>query len=234
MNPEFIKIKQSDERLYLHAESIACVSDSSIRSVNWPSAVERLVFTFARPIENEFELATGNIRQYCARINYFTTLDMLARPKEVAEPNHITAITPTELSAVRELYLKTVFETMQGRISKERLEYSRHIAANYLTLEKSLVIYNNDSPVGMTTMIAHTDHTGKPVNCINWIWFSEQLSCEERDKAHNLLLVWLHHTGLTPLNCYIDSFNIRSQKFFRKIGFKPVCLHISRNASQQA
>jgi RimJ/RimL family protein N-acetyltransferase len=57
---------------------------------------------------------------------------------------------------------------------------------------------------------------------IGHIWISPDLEKEERITIHKYIRWWLRNNMKHKvIRAAVDSFNIRSQKFFRKMGFKP-------------
>ncbi|MFC1523028.1 hypothetical protein ACFL6Y_11525 [Elusimicrobiota bacterium] len=70
------------------------------------------------------------------------------------------------------------------------------------------------------------DCAGREVMQIGWIGIRESLHKEARLSVHRKLLEDIKGLNADIYQAGIHLFNVRSQKFFLKLGFKPACIHL--------
>lgn len=80
--------------------------------------------------------------------------------------------------------------------------------------------------VGLQAEFPHTDAFGLPVTQIGWIWINQGLPKEDRASVHNAVFSDLSSRPETRFQAGIHLFNIRSRRFFSKLGFQPLCAHV--------
>jgi hypothetical protein len=67
-----------------------------------------------------------------------------------------------------------------------------------------------------------------PADWVYYIWIDKDyIKIDERENIHNFFSHWLYlNVNTQKIYADVKYFNIRSQKFFRKIGFEPQCIFI--------
>ncbi|MEW5951161.1 MAG: hypothetical protein AB1637_04650 [Elusimicrobiota bacterium] len=95
--------------------------------------------------------------------------------------------------------------------------------SNYLCLTKS------DTKVAFVSL---NEYYGTVVGDMDWIshiWISRDLQKEERRLVREYVIYWLSiNMKLSHLKGAVDAFNVRSQNFFKKIGFNIECVQFSK------
>lgn len=231
--PEFWK--KTEKNIYYKIEALEAVCDRLIEELNWPVNIPTLSFLFSRPGNNEYLALRRNISgRYGARLVYFAEKNELVTPKCADTDTNIRIKKVDSLDEIRQLYLSTVLqvfnEEFPGKLPDSRMKFSENVARNYLSLEKSLCLAQGKTVLGLVTVVGIKDYLERPVDCVNWVWLDKNLKLQERIAAQGIIVEWLKQIVVERANCYIDSYNFRSQRFFRRIGFIPVCLNIERKS----
>lgn len=215
---------------YYEAGALSDVTGGEIQSRFVETGCSKLLFGLSGLDTDEYDTLKRNIPGiYAARIQYSAAAGDIVLPHSGTD----CGVEPAarENSFIRELYLQKVMEFYQewiDYVTPDRVDFSRNVAQYKLLAENSLCLEKDSVPVGLTT-IYKREETG--AYCLNWIWFAPSLSQQERACAHHLTAAWLKEKGYA-LDAFVDAFNKRSLGFFRKLGFRPVCLHITKNTSR--
>jgi len=227
--------KTTEKNIYYRIEALEAVCDRVIEELPWPGNIPTLSFIFSSSGPDEYAALHRNISgRYGARLVYFAEKEKLIIPKCADTAANIRIKKAGSLDEVRQLYLSTVLqvfnEEFPGELPDSRMKFSENVARNYLSSEKSLCLAQGERVSGLVTVVGIKDYLERPVDCVNWVWLDKSLGLPERIAAQCLIVKWLKQIVAQRVNCYIDSFNFRSQRFFRRIGFVPLCLNIERKS----
>jgi hypothetical protein len=125
---------------------------------------------------------------------------------------------------------KTFFESFAEDwiqyIGKDLTERNFESLLSLSRPEKTLLLFCEEKQVGMISLFSSEDCLGTPLQQISWIWIDSHLESAERATVHFLIYEWLeenNNTGTYQAGVHLK--NERSQRFFQKFGFKPVCIH---------
>ncbi len=227
--------KTTEKNIYYKIEALEAVCDREIEELPWPGNIQTLSFLFSNSGPDEHLTLSRNISgKYGVRLVYFADKDKLIAPACTDIAANIRIKKDSSLDEIRQLYLSTVLhvfnEEFPGKLPASRMNFSENVAKNYLSSEKSLCLAQGEQVSGIMTVVGIKDHLERPVDCVNWVWLDKNLRLPERIVAQCLIVEWLKRIVTQRANCYIDSFNFRSQRFFRRIGFVPLCLNIERKS----
>ncbi|MBI4350960.1 MAG: hypothetical protein HY550_05940 [Elusimicrobia bacterium] len=227
--------KTTEKNIYYRIDALEAVCDRLIEELPWPGNIQTLSFLFSDYGPDEYLSLRRNISgRYGARLVYCADKEKLIAPEGAAISTNIRIKKAGSLDEIRQLYLSTVLrvfnEEFPGELPDSRIKFSENVARNYLSSEKSLCLAQGERVSGLVTVVGIKDHLAQPVDCVNWVWLDKSLRLPERIAAQGLIVEWLKRIVAQRVNCYIDSFNFRSQRFFRRIGFVPLCLNIERKS----
>lgn len=112
-------------------------------------------------------------------------------------------------------------------LGKKLNEENIHYLKQYAKPENSIVLADGEtnSPIGMSLVFAAKYCTGEELLQIGWIWIKKELEGQKRLIAHGLIGDWLKRQNADLFQAGIHIHNIRSQSFFRNMGFEPRCAH---------
>ncbi len=225
--------KKNSKSIYYKIKDFSCVSDRLIECLEWPDSIPTLSIVFNTPIKDEHLILKNKISdKYSARLVYFNEKTEIIVPKNVDLFPNLRVKEDVSIEEVRQLYLSSVMQTFTeefpGKIPEARMKFSENVAQNYLSVEKSFCLELDGVDAGILTMVGITDYNEHPIECVNWVWLKKDLSLNARIYAQYMIAMWLRRTVYERVNCYVDSFNLRSQKFFRRMGFAPKCLIIEK------
>jgi hypothetical protein len=216
---------------YYQADALSDVNEEVIHNCFSQTNCGKLLFNLSGSDTDEYSTLKKNIPDsYAARIHYCATVEQFKRPSR-PDGDSAVSVMNCGISFIRTLYVEKIMELYaewKQYITPDRIDFSRNVAQYKLQADNSLCLAIKSVPVGLTTIYKRE---GTESYCLNWVWFDPALSARDRANAHHLTVGWLIEKGHT-IDAFVDSFNIRSQRFFRKIGFRPACLHITKSSKQ--
>lgn len=220
-------------KIVYEAPGLSAVTDELIESLDWPQEIPALGIRLLASGGDEYALIKSNISaKYSVRIVYEATSGTIPLPQARSENQELQLCAFPDKKELVEAYVSTQKEYFYKPWSKhiriELLEGARNFADKYARPERARWLKKDGGMVGLVVLVEWRDWFGAPTDLISWLWISPDLAVEERKAAHGLLLTWLGLEAHGKLTCAVDSFNLRSQKFFKRIGFTPKCLIVNR------
>lgn len=108
-------------------------------------------------------------------------------------------------------------------LGKHMLEERESFNKEVLPRVVAAAVYRGKKPVGVVGGIRHrVKFINKTVWFITWIWIDPSQRPADKDGVRAKLLAWLKRRPIKHLCAHVNTFNIPSQKFFLKHGFRPV------------
>jgi len=234
-----IKTRNGKPVLTLKIKNISIIDDKFLTEVIKPKLDEldkkRCIFFTHDKIENEILLnSRTNPRKYTLQIVYSITKKQL-KEKKVKLPKDIKSVRFKNKKEYFKFLKKKLLEYIYSWESflniDNYLEFLKTLrdhpwTKNYLCLKKGRRI------VTLTDLCEPPDFIRCPLDWIGYIWIDSNLEKEERMTIHKYIKWWLKkNMKHKVLRAGVYSFNIRSQKFFRKMGFKPSWISFSKSKS---
>jgi hypothetical protein len=141
---------------------------------------------------------------------------------------------PKDFEELKRLYQTTDEHYFYNRwkefLTPAYLDDIKDFVDNDLPTSRSAVIKKNGETLGLINLVKWKDVFDIPVDWISWVWLSSKLTQEEKAGARVLFREWLAGETVETVQCVVNYFNVPSQKFFRKMGFVPACIHISKKS----
>lgn len=79
--------------------------------------------------------------------------------------------------------------------------------------------------IGMVSLFPERDCLGRPLEQVGWVWIERSLDPRRRAAAHAVVARALSTAEARWLQAGVHVKNVRSQRFFSRLGFKPTCIH---------
>lgn len=139
---------------------------------------------------------------------------------------------PRSLKELRRLYRMSVERYFYAPY-KDRLDLKKNrkedawFLREAMTLRNSAVLTEHGSIQGVVNALDWKDTAGRPSLLVAWVWISAKLLPPLRAQAHAGLAEWLKDHAKGRIMATVDSFNVRSRRFFVKLGFSPECVHFT-------
>lgn len=113
-----------------------------------------------------------------------------------------------------------------GYLGRAQIDQNLEILLNVSRPESTRLVLRKGVPIGMVSLYPTQDCIGTELQQIGWIWVERGLSSPVRLATHALLAQWLsRQEGQGGYQAGVHLKNIRSQRFFLKLGFLPACVH---------
>lgn len=90
---------------------------------------------------------------------------------------------------------------------------------------RTTLVFDTRRMIGMVSIFPESDCLGRPLDQVAWVWVERSLGPRLRAAAHDVVSRALATTDARRLQAGVHIKNIRSQRFFTRLGFKPTCLH---------
>lgn len=210
------------------------LDDGLIESLPWPETVPTLCLLFPQATDVGNEVQVQHISG-----KYLVSLMLMADKAAVldhkaAGTGNIVLERIQSKDDLVDFYVDNqkehFYKQWSDYISMEHLAGTRKFAEQFVTPDLSAFFVKDGVRVGFATLVRWKDLSGAPADLISWVWFDQRLSKADRSEAHSRMVHWLKDTAQSDMCCAVDSFNIRSQKFFKKMGFKVTCVIVTRNS----
>lgn len=221
-------IKRLGGKLICRLPSVHLISDAFVSQLSWTEEVDKYIAVFDEPINGEWDVLgriTGIDRVW-------VIYSAMKAEIEATGAGQLLRFIETDLPDAQEL---------AGLFSKTRMDYyhsinraltERQVSESAAFIEKVLpgtrriCLQKDGESIALLMLVEAKDYEGQPVDWIPWVWIDKTLTSSDRETVHRRFRQWLKAGPLVRVQCSVASGNGRSQKFFRKLGFKPECLHI--------
>ena len=234
-------IKRTKRFLMYEVPDVSLINNQFIDGIDWPVDSPVLVLNFKTRVSNDFELINKNLSgKYLSRLIYRANKNkLISSMKGVPSPD-IHRYRFRNIKELQELYLMTEkkyfgepWSKNLGHPWKQYFEgdYLKAIQTNaekHLSEERVICFGKNKIPVALLPVKETKYFDDTNIDWILWIWIDSNLSKEERGEIRNRFVNWLKIHALEQVVTGVNPFNIASNKFFKKIGFRSECLQITR------
>ncbi len=225
-------IKQDGANIVYRINSGFRMSESTLSGVNWAGGVKRVSLVFEKGGISEEDLCGCLPQGYDMRIVYSVNKEELSRISVPSKNGKISLEIPSDLSDLKSFFMKTIEDyyilPFSSRVPPGLRQETKEFVENKLSLEGNIYLMKGSERIGFISLVGSKNAAGVPINLIPWIWVDGKLSPADRLVAHAKIIECLKDKAKGEINAWVDSFNIRSIKFFRKLGFMPSCAHITR------
>lgn len=226
-------VYRTERKIVYKVPSISCITGEFIQSLAWPPGITGVIFLFNQQISDEHRILSALPLDLDVGMVYSAMREALPVGK-IAADVLIEQIPVQDEEQLSRLYLICRERVMAPVISARTIPPVDKSAV-LLKLKKQLsegkvaLWAKAGDTVGALALTRWHDFADNPVQWIPWVWVSDELLPVERRILHAQILNWLKLSVDNKVQCVVDSYNVRSQKFFRKLGFTPECLHIVKS-----
>lgn len=224
---------RSDAKLIKHNEKSSIYQIASVERLNgkvvdslpWGKEMAGLIFRLESDSGSEYDSLRKNIPdKYCAILSYSIPAKELLIPGGRLKKSPVKIEKVINHAKLREIFIETYSRLFlapwAGRIGYETFSGAGRYIQNRLPESTGVCVTIRGKRVGgMITAVIAKDDDGKPTDRIGWVWVDERLTKIERKAVHRKLCEYLGSLKTGRIQCFIDSFNLRSQRFFRNLGF---------------
>lgn len=224
-------VRKNTNKIIYKTKKLDIVTNKLISSLEWPNNLRTLEILFDEDIENIHMILNRRIsRKYVVKLIYSVVRDKLLMPQPKQIFKKIRLRPPLSETELKFIFIKTQALFFIGSYA-EYLDHTYFVdTANFikddLKASESVCFIKNKQHIGLLNVL----HLDNKTDLIAWIWIAQELSAEERQTVHYRLVNWLQKSSAENIISVVHSFNTRSNLFFRKLGFKPICIQISKAA----
>lgn len=229
-----MRILRSDKELIVfEIEHVSALDDGFLDRLPWPDGVSKAAFRFATPIGT----APGRVLKRLSPRHY-PRIGFSARPEELVSPvpidpgSSIRRSSSEDLDALKSLTRSTLTAYLARWGALAHPDLSRQLdeyLEKQMTLSGTVLMEKQGSPAALMNLLDIKDCLGMSAEHIGWAWTDPRLGLEDRRQIRALGVDRLKRSRAESLHAFVDYFNFRSSNSIVKVGFKPMCVHVSRS-----
>ncbi|HAH32745.1 MAG TPA: hypothetical protein DCL44_10575 [Elusimicrobia bacterium] len=222
-------IRKTNSRAVYKLKDFRKINNKFFREIPWPDNLRGMIFSFEKKIKDEQKVIKAISSKYWVSVGYSVESRKLVNCGNML-PNHIRPSKPTN-TELHKLFCKTqsmFYKTWRNNLGPAYLKEVRMVADNMLNSAKVTCLKKNGKAVGLLIVVKWKNHMDIPVNWVVWVWIDRNLPVEERTAVRDYFTGWMKKHIRGCIQCVINSFNIKSHRFFKKMGFFPECVHYIR------
>ena len=223
-------IKRTDKKIVYKLPDFSVLDSAFVDSLAWPEGINVQMFLFEKPITGEHEIMPRIHSERLVGLGYSYTT---ATAGEVAVPLS-ACLAPINLEAgiLRQFYYDThldFYKKWEGELGGGYMKEATMVSEKLLSPARSVALSKGGRNVALLTTVHWKDCFDQPADWVTWVWIDPILTKDERNSIRCYFSQWLALNSANKVQCFINSFNVRSQKFFRKIGFLPEWFHVVKS-----
>ncbi len=206
------------------------VGNSFVDALEWQEGINVQMFLFEKPVTNEYEIMAGIHSNRLVGLGYSYSPAKTSR-NAMALPAGITPV-GLDLEALQRLYYDTQFgfyKQWEGELGDNYIKETNMVIEKMLPTAKAAALTKAGRTVALLTTVNWKDCLDQPADWVTWVWIDAALSKAERYSIGDYFSRWLDINSGSKVQCFINAFNVRSQKFFRRLGFIPEWFHVVKN-----
>ncbi len=220
-------IKRTDKKIVYKLPDFSIVDSAFVDSLVWPEGINVQMFLFEKPITGEHEIMPRIHSERLVGLGYsYTTV--AAGAVVVPLPAGLAPIN-LEAGILRQFYYDThldFYKKWEIELGDEYMKEAAMVSEKLLSPARSVALSKGGRNAALLTIVNWKDCLDQPADWVTWVWIDPILPKDERNSIRSYFSQWLDVNSVNKVQCFVNSFNVRSQKFFRKIGFLPEWFHV--------
>lgn len=229
MNSKVEVVRKTQNVVFYNIPAFSFITNEFLDNFEWPTGIKTIGFISTGACDSaDFGHILGD--KYAPRWTYSKDLEKT----EVTAVSHRSKskLVPGELrdfDQLKRLYIDShlpFYEVWKEKLDPAYMKGIDAVAERFLPSAKALYLEKEGEAAGLLTLVRWEDCHGVPVDWILWVWLRDNLMAEEKHSARGHIADWLRKNAEGRVQCAIDSFNVRSQRFFLKLGFSRQCLYV--------
>ncbi len=228
MNEPLKVLKTFEREIVYDLQDAALVTPAMIASLNWPENIRLLRFFLSGRVSDEFGATQVLSERHSTLVVYSASKENFCLERQDS-PANMERVKLDSLETLRPVYLETSdkYHYDSGKpLTAKGLEERSMVISTLLPGSKNVCINKAGITAALLVIIKWKDCFGTPVDWVPWVWIEKSLSSEERGWIHSEFSAWLRETCSDRVQCIVEADNMRSRKFFIKMGFHPECFVI--------
>lgn len=223
-------IRKSGNKAIYSVSSVDALSDEFLAAYQWLEGVEIAIFCPEKPIDGEAFSLTRISEKHSLWITYSAKAAELGIDRGVDQfASGLEVSCLPDVGALLELFVwtrKEYYRSINKAMTEWQIQQMNSFIKNQLPGSRRICLKKNGELLGLFLLTKSKDLQDDPVDWVPWVWISRTLPAEERLLVHSCFKRWLKDQVAEKVQCVVSAYNSRSQKFFRKLGFHPECVHL--------
>lgn len=230
MSTQLELVKRLDNKIVYRIDNLTMLTTDFILALQWPEKINVINFIFRCPIENEDRVLAG--------LPYSPDVGVVYSMRKSKTLTTLTGDTVLQVKAPGVKELAKMYLACRDRVFAhvpEKILPAIDMPAVLVKMENQIKSAKigywevKARPAGAIVVTRLANNADAAVEWVPWVWIDDNLLAEERRLLHARIRAWLTENIDQEVQCVVNSFNVRSQKFFRKMGFVPECVRIVKS-----
>lgn len=230
MSEYFTFVKQNPRNVLYKIDSLDVITNGNIAGLPWPEDIWGLSLILPEKVASLDKILALKLIDYTGSVELEVKRKELKHIKADKGNSQIKMLPVKNRKELHSLFIQTYAEFFWLRWPEYVDHISLKLIANYVekTLpgSKAVKFIKSQSLVGILNYIVKKDENSEDIDWVAWIWIDETLPRSERKLIHQDMCDVMRKLKAERLRCSVGIYNLRSQRFFEKLGFSPVVLHI--------
>lgn len=223
-------MKRGADRMTYSLPSLRMLNEKLVAGMEWPADKPILAFRFPPrkapkgvPIQDMISR-----RKYLCRTTYIGNKRDIPAGAPAGGAHGLKMASFGSRAEYRRMcqrtYTEYFFKPFREYQERDYKKENRDFFKNHFPKTKGISVRRGGKVVSMMSVL-HMPADGKayrPMSWITWVWVDARLSKEERKAIHGMLGGWLKRLPGKYFGGAIHAVNIRSQKWFMRMGARPV------------
>lgn len=222
-------VRKTGNKAVYCVSSLDVLTDCFFDDFRWLDGTEIAIFCPEKPILDEGRKLAGVSQSHSLWVAYGANVhDISAK----ACPRSIMNMTISDLpddSELTRLFIETredYYRSIKKTMTEWQLKQRDSFIKQQLPSSRRIYIQKNKEAIALLMLTKSKDLQEMPVDWVPWVWISRSISSDERSFIHQHFRVWLGEQVVSVVQCVVSAYNLRSQRFFKNLGFKPECIHL--------
>jgi hypothetical protein len=223
-------LKRTPKTIVYKLPDFSVIGNDFVAALEWPEGINVQMFLFEKPISSECEIMAGISSDRLVGLGYSYSPSKSADSKIKL----CAGISPVDLDleALGRLYYDTqseFYKKWESELGDSYMKETNMVIEKMLPSAKVAALAKDGRTIALLTTVKWKDCLEQPADWVTWVWIDHTLPKVERNNIGEYFSRWIDVNSDKKVQCFINAFNIRSQKFFRRLGFMPEWFHIVRS-----
>lgn len=224
-------LKATEKEVVFEVTDSAVFTEKSVRALEWAEGLRVMRFFLGKNISDEEKIVELLGKTYPTWTVFSAgKTDFTFTPMK--DFLGITSAVLDNLERLREVYLSTsdsYHKSLGKPLSQRESDERDAVLSEFLPSARVSAFEKQHDVIALLVLVKWQDCFGEPVDWIPWVWINSRLPENEREFVRSRWREWLRNVVADRVQCVVEGSNIRSGRFFKRMGFHPECIVVSKS-----
>ena len=210
--------------------SVEMLTEEFVGNFKWPEGTEIAIFHPEKPISGELSALAGLSEKHSLWIAYTAAAsDLQLNRADVENAGDLTVSSLPDTSELRELFIESrddYYHSINKIMTEWQIRQRESFIKYQLPDSRRICVQKHGKAIALLMLTKSKDLQGAPVDWVPWVWISRTITAGERCYVRRCFGKWIKEQVSEKIQCVVSAYNLRSQRFFKDLGFHPECVHL--------